>query len=643
MFKAIFECSADGIISIDSQGVIETFNPAAEKLFGYSADEVIGKNVNLLVPVNQKKEHDGYVKNSDLQGSRVFHKERELNGLHKSGELIPIEINVAPMNHGDEKKFVGVIRDISSRFEAEKSLFDQGNLDPEDRLHTHLFRAMKHAPIGIAYWDAEERLVHWNDRFEQLNSYFFQTPTRGAKFEDVLRSRTSTSTFHHPTDEIEEWIADRLQRFREGSSEREVRLTSPDQKTEHHFLVRQTRLPNGSTIIILSEETEQRQKEELHRSEQKMEAIGQLTGGIAHDFNNLLAVILGNLQLSLDMIENREQVERRIKRSIEAVRKGSSLTHRLLAFARQQALAPKHIDVLEFMRECPDYLQRALSENIGLRIETQPNIHKIMADPNQLENALLNLVTNARDAMPDGGEISITVSEIYIDKDYLNSHLEPLGSNVTIGNFVKFTIADNGEGIEPNNLNKVFEPFFTAKDVSKGRGLGASMVFGFAKQTGGHVEIESTLGLGTSVSMFLPWAAEEDQELPAKTEAPIEAPVSKGKRILLVEDDHELREIISAQLTELGFLVIDGGEGPNALDILEVVDDIEILVSDVVLANGLNGVNIAESAKKFSPDIKVLMMTGYADKFMQEKENLPVIYKPFEKEQLAKALQSAIA
>ena len=643
LYRSIFENSADGIVSIDGNGIIESFNPAAEKIFGYTADEAVGHSLNLLIPVNQQDDHTRYVKNSHLHAPKIINRERELNGLHKTGKLVPIEINVAPLDDGNEIKYVGIIRDISNRIEAEKELFNQADFGPDDRLHLHFLSAMKHAPVGISYWGPDERLIHWNDRFEQINSYFKEKLVQGMSFEDILRSRTNSPVFPHPKHKAEEWIADRLHKFRSGSVEREITLPSRDGLSDHHYILRQTRLPNSSTIIIISEETEFRQKEELQRSEQKMEAVGQLTGGIAHDFNNLLAVILGNLQLSLDMIENTEQVERRLNRALEAVRKGSSLTHRLLAFARQQALAPKAIDFNEILARYVGNLKRSLGDNITVSVNTQPNLHGILADPNQLENALLNLAINARDAMPGGGNLMIEGEEIRINSDYIASHQVPSDIEINAGNFVKISVTDNGEGMEPSVAKRVFEPFFTTKESSKGRGLGASMVFGFVKQSGGHLEIESAPGKGTTVSMFLPWSANEDTIPTVSNDKIVVDLNSDAKRVLLVEDDIDLREIITSHLTDLGYHVIDGGEGPNAMGILEAVEGIDILVSDVLLANGINGVDIATGAKNFNPEIKVLMLTGYAEKSFMESSDLPVLYKPFEKDQLSEALSAAIA
>jgi len=379
---------------------------------------------------------------------------------------------------------------------------------------------------------------------------------------------------------------------------------------------------------VREEVVERQQAENALRQAQKMEAVGQLTGGIAHDFNNLLTIIIGNI----DTVSRRLGAggDPRARRSLENAQKGAeraaSLTQRLLAFSRLQPLEPKPTDVARLLAGMSDLLTRSISEAISIQVRTPPDLWGIEVDPHQLENAILNLAVNARDAMPRGGALTIRADNITIKA------APSLPSYVVPGAYVEVAVTDTGIGMAPDTMAKVFDPFFTTKEVGKGTGLGLSMVYGFVKQSGGHVEIRSELGAGTTICIFLPRLAagsEHTAEEPAIT-------AELGRRsetILVVEDDDDVRVYTVEILQELGYRVIEAADGEAALRALNSGDTaIHLLLTDVVMP-GMSGSELADRARVLRPGLKVLFTSGYTrDAIMRDgrlEPGLDLLPKPF--------------
>ncbi len=383
----------------------------------------------------------------------------------------------------------------------------------------------------------------------------------------------------------------------------------------------------GSVIDL----TEKADLEKQLRQLQRMEAIGQLTGGIAHDFNNLLAVMLGNAELLDRYSAANETSQRYLDSIIGAINRASSLTDRLLSYSRQQVLTPATSDVTRLIEELVELLNRTLGENYKLNIiKTHKNLYALL-DSHQFENALINLVLNARDAMPVSGTVSIEITSSYLDEAYTAQH-----PDLNPGEYVKISVSDTGTGMPPQVLDKVFEPFFTTKEFGKGSGLGLSMVFGFTKQSGGHVTIESSEGHGSKVDMYLPRAdgdnTTEDQE---QNRSPV---LSGTERILVLEDDHDVREIVVNTLRNEGYDVVEAAHGRDAINLLSDGSHYNLLFTDVVLPGGISGFDAAAKAKLMHPDIKVIYATGYADTSMSQTEpsepDTISLNKPFRQSEL---------
>ncbi|KIQ31934.1 chemotaxis protein CheY [Variovorax paradoxus] len=383
-------------------------------------------------------------------------------------------------------------------------------------------------------------------------------------------------------------------------------------------------------------------REQLRQS-QKLEAVGQLTGGLAHDFNNLLAAISGSLELMRRRAIDGQpaDMERYIGVAQGAVKRAAALTHRLLAFSRRQTLAPKSLNANRLVSDMEELLRRTLGPQIALEAVSAVGLWNVHADPSQLENALLNLCINARDAMPEGGKLVIETANRWVDARTARERDMPSGQ------YVSLTVSDNGVGMTPEVVARAFDPFFTTKPIGMGTGLGLSMIYGFAKQSGGQVRIYSEPGKGTSVSIYLPRHDEQEEAVSEPVEAPLAPRADQGDTVLVVDDEPALRMIIVEVMRGLGYATLEAGDGAGALRILQSPRQrIDLLVSDVGLPGGMNGRQVADAARTVRPGLKVLFITGYAENAVLSHGHLDrgmhVMTKPFEMDVLARRVKSLI-
>jgi nitrogen-specific signal transduction histidine kinase/PAS domain-containing protein len=424
--------------------------------------------------------------------------------------------------------------------------------------------------------------------------------------------------------------------------------------------------------------TERKMLERKFLQAQKMEAVGQLTGGVAHDFNNLLMVVMGNLQLVEQLVKSDERALKRIRAASEAAEKGSELTKRMLAFSRQQTLQNKDIEVNGLVSRMHDILRHAVGGNVDLELVPGNGIWSIRADATMLETAVLNLCINARDAMkPKGGKLTIETSNRTLDEAFCREN-----EDVTPGDYVEVAVTDTGCGIAPENLEKVFQPFFTTKGPEAGSGLGLSMIYGFAKQSGGHVKIYSEVGHGTTIRLYLPRHATADKARPATQAAPAQTadaaglaallagpakpaaspaaepapaaaaavapPPARKQVVLVVEDNPSVRDVAAAMIEDMGFEAIVASNGAEGLHHIEQRPDIDLVLSDVIMAGGMNGPEMAMKALAVRPELKVLFMSGYAPgSLRQMQQELPnavdLVNKPFTRNDLTEKVKRALA
>ncbi|WP_417692395.1 response regulator [Pseudomonas sp.] len=368
-----------------------------------------------------------------------------------------------------------------------------------------------------------------------------------------------------------------------------------------------------TTLETLEQQVEERtaqlrHNEEALRQSQKMEAVGQLTGGIAHDFNNMLTGIIGSLELLRRRLARgrTEDLDSLIDLGVTSANRAAGLTHRLLAFSRRQSLDSKAVQMNTLVLSMGELLQRSLNESIRLDMQLDDQLWIAEADPNQLESALLNLVLNARDAMPDGGQLVVKTLNQHLDADFTEAY-----TNLEPGDYVVLSVQDSGCGMPEAVINRAFDPFFTTKPIGQGTGLGLSMIYGFSKQSRGHVTIDSEVDKGTTVNLYLPrFVGEEVHEPRVDTQ---HAPYAQdGETVLIVEDDPAVRVLVSAVLSELGYAFVEAADADGAVPILQSSQRIDLLISDVGLP-GMNGRQLAEIGRQIRPDLRVLFITGYAE------------------------------
>lgn len=382
--------------------------------------------------------------------------------------------------------------------------------------------------------------------------------------------------------------------------------------------------------------TEQRRTYEALAQAQKMEAIGQLTGGLAHDFNNMLTVVMGSLNGLADALGEHPAVPTYVEPAIAAATAGAALIKRLLAFSRQHPIDPRPVEINEVVHGMSRLIRRSLPSNITISTITHEAELEALTDPCQLESALLNLALNARDAMPQGGELRIDCTLQPLDADAAASlELAP-------GNYVQIAVSDNGTGMDGETLARVFEPFFTTKEFGIGSGLGMAMVYGFIRQSGGGVRIRSRQAVGTTVALLLPQASVPTRCTPSRSNPDV---ADESRLVLLVEDDDKVREVVRKQLSALGYVVLEAESGHEAADMIENIPAIQLVLSDIVMPGGMDGRALARFVRRFRPSLPVVLMSGYAhaSRPALEQPAFQVLDKPFSQQALADMLLRAFA
>lgn len=587
----IIGSAMDAIISVDAAQRIQVFNSAAEQMFARTSAEAVGAPLDVLLPERFRVAHHLHVEEFGRGGvkSRKMGMAVELRALRADGAEFPIEATISQVEVQGQKLYTAVVRDLTEREAADRAL----------RETQALFREfMDHTPALAFIRDAEGRLIYVNTAYES----FFGTSLAdltGSTVEQLVPEDTA----HRLRVLYERVRADNrpLQEF--------ISIPTPAGE-EHDFQFYLFPITNAAGERVLGglalDISAQRALEGQLRQSQKMEAIGRLAGGVAHDFNNMLAVILGYSELILNRLSPSEPVAHLLLEIKSAGERATSLTRQLLAFSRQQIVEARLLDLNQVIASMRGMLQRLIGEDVELVTVPASNPTLVMADPGHIEQVLLNLAVNARDAMPQGGKLTIEVREVELDENYAREHAE-----VTPGPHVLLAVSDTGSGMDAATRARIFEPFFTPKGLGEGTGLGLATVFGIVKQHQGSVWVYSEPGQGTTFKLYFPKVSAGE----AADDRSLHSPeVLLGREtVLLLEDDALVRGMVSAALTESGYQVVVAESSGDALRLCrEQGHSIDILLTDVVMPQ-MSGREVAEQARVQCPAIKVLFMSGYTD------------------------------
>jgi PAS domain S-box-containing protein len=618
LFSAVVESSNDAIITKALDGTITGWNRAAERLYGFSATEAVGNHIDIIVPPDRRAEVREIL-DRIARGEEIEH--YETLRLHKDGREVHVSLSVSPIR-SSAGEIVGaskIAHDISESKRTQKAL----NQEIEERR-----RIFETSQDLILVTDTAGNFVQVSPSSMAILGY-----------EPAEMIGHSAVEFIHP-DDLDS-TRNEMRSARRGHDMRnfDTRYVHKDGRAVMLSWMGTWSEPVRRHFFVGRDLTEKHAAEAQFRQAQKMEAVGQLTGGIAHDFNNILTVITGTVGILADAVADRPQLAAITKMIDEAAERGASLTKHLLAFARKQPLQPREVDVNALILETQKLLQPTLGEQIEIAPLLAADAWTALVDPGQLTTALLNLALNARDAMPAGGKLALETNNVYLDEGYANMH-----SEVTVGNYVMIAVSDTGSGIPAADLEKVFDPFFTTKEVGKGTGLGLSMVFGFVKQSNGHIKIYSEEGHGTTVKVYLPRATGLHQTTAELSASPR---IEGGHEVvLIVEDDALVRRYVITQIESLGYITLEARNAAEALDAIGNAATIDLLFTDVIMPGSMNGRQLVDEALKRRPSLKTLFTSGYTENAIVHHGRLDsgvlLLAKPYRKSDLARMIRMAL-
>ncbi len=629
MLQSVLDSMSEGLVAADKQGRFILWNPAAERIVGLGPSETPSEHWNehygvffpdAVTPLPNEQNPLTLAIAGQANSAVIFVRNE------KVPDGVFLEIYASPLRGKDGIVQGGVtaFRDITARKRAE----EQARQSEEK-----FARAFRSSPVGMSITTAAEgRYVEVNESLLKIIGY---------KADEVIG---------HTSAELNIWAdpaqrLDVLEKLRRNGSIRSCEATfrakNGQQKQASISLEAVTLDGIACILATVTDVTETRNLEQQLRQSQKMEALGQLTGGIAHDFNNLLGVILGNLDLLERAAAKDEQALKRVQAAQRASLRGADLTRRLLAFSRREQLNPASLDVASAIAEMVELAARTLGPEIKISTRCDLDLPRVYVDEAALENALLNLAVNARDAMPKGGSLIISAHLA----DLSDSHALAQTGELKPGNYVRIAVSDTGCGMPRDTLERAFEPFFTTKPRDKGTGLGLAMVYGFIKQSGGAIRLYSEPGFGTTVSLYLPLAGEAAAETPPAL--PAQSAERLGGVALLVDDETDLLDVADAFLAELGYTVIRAVDGASALDAVEKAGKIDLMVTDIIMPGKINGIELARKVRELRPGIRIIYTSGFPAEALAERsgrlEGGPLLHKPYQRTEFADMVRKTVS
>ena len=636
LLSAAVQSSNDSIITLTSDGVVTSWNPAAVRLFGWTSKEMFGRSIDQIVPDDRGHEVR-YIFDTIARGGIIDN--FETVRLNKAGQHITVSLSVAPIKlaSGSVIGACSLARDITESIRA-KELIDQ-EIRERRRIAEILDNTINSMADALLVGDRDGNIVLCNPAAQRLmNIRVGMTPPQWTYAQEIFMADGVTPM---PLEQRPLIRAVRGESFENY----ELTVRYPHLRKPITFVTTGGPIRGGSQyaaggVVVYHDVTEARETDRQLRQAQKMEAVGQLTGGVAHDFNNILTVITGTIEILEEGVADRPELAAIAKMIDDAAERGAELTSHLLAFSRRQPLRPRDTNVNALIMEVGRLLRPTLGGNIEIESMLDDNASSALIDPSQLTTSLLNLALNARDAMPDGGKLTFETTDSVLDDNYAGMNEE-----VGPGPYVMIAVSDNGPGIAPEIIDKVFEPFFTTKVLGKGTGLGLSMVYGFVKQSGGHIKIYSEVGHGTTIKMYLPRAAAAAQQFTDM--APAEPAHGGYETVLIVEDDALVRTYVIAQVRALGYRTLAATNAAEALALIDGDTPIDLLFTDIVMPGTMNGRQLADEARRRRPGLKVLFTSGYAENAIVHHGRLDpgvlLLAKPYHKQQLAQMIRAALS
>ncbi len=636
----LLETLPDAIVAVDGDGIMVQVNSQAQELFGYDRDELIGQKVEILVPESYRSEHHHHRENfAQAPKTRRMGADLDLYGRRRNGTEFPVEISLSPVSTEKGMFVLSAIRDISDRKRIEEELrraqegLYRRTVEQLGEYRARLASIVDSSEDAIIGKNLDGIITSWNKGAERIYGY---TP------EEVVGKHISLLAPSDRPDEIPE-ILQKIARGESVEHHESVRVTKDGRHLNVSISVSPLRDATGDIIgasAIARDITAQKRAEsQLHQS-QKMEAIGRLAGGVAHDFNNILGIISACTEFLRDRIDPAAEPSQYVENIKKATERGSSLTRQLLTFSRTPAIQPRILDLNERLKDISKLLRPLMGDDVEVLIVSRSPSAVVEADPGQLDQVLVNLAVNARDAMPRGGKFILETRAARFDEAFAEQH-----QAMAAGKYVLLAVSDTGSGMDEATAARVFEPFFTTKEQGKGTGLGLATVYGIVKQSAGHILVYSEPGHGTTFKIYLP-SADHKIGLGSKAEAETVAPKRQGATILLVEDDETMRSLTRQLLQDHDYTVVEADDGKSALEWVEShADPIDLLLTDVVMRR-MSGPELAERLNASRPDLKVVYMSGYTGELIAEREvlkrGITLLEKPFTRTALLNTIHAAL-
>ena len=636
----LLETLPDAIVAVDRDGTIIQVNSQAEELFGYDRDELIGQKVEMLVPESYRRQHHHHRENfAQAPKTRRMKADLDLYGRRRNGSEFPVEISLSPVSTENGMFVLSAIRDISERKRIAEELrraneeLHRRTAEQLGEYRSRLASIIDSSEDAIIGKNLDGTIASWNKGAERIYGY---TP------EEVVGKHISLLA---PTDRPDE-IPEILQKTARGESVEHyesVRVTKDGRHLDVSISVSPLRDAKGDIVgasAIARDITAQKRAEGQLQQSQKMEAIGRLAGGVAHDFNNILGIINACTEFLRDRIDPNAESSVYVENIKKATERGSSLTHQLLTFSRTPAIQPCILDLNERLKDISKLLRPLMGDDVEVLVVSKSPSAVVEADPGQLDQVLVNLAVNARDAMPRGGKFILETRAMKFDEAFAEQH-----QAMAAGRYVLLAISDTGNGMDEATVSRVFEPFFTTKEVGKGTGLGLATVYGIVKQSAGHILVYSEPGYGTTFKIYLP-SADHKIGLGSKTEVETVAPKRQGTTILLVEDDEIMRSLTRQLLQEHGYTVVEADDGKSALEWVQShPGPIHLLLTDVVMRR-MSGPELVERLNASHPNLKVVYMSGYTGELIAEREvlrrGITLLEKPFTRTALLNTIHTTL-